>query len=580
MNRKKPNELLFYFKLQKKNLLIVTVAGIVYNIGMIAGPFFEGRMAQCLYDIAGQRAEWRNMLRLALIYVGVIALIQSARALKRFYVRRFANDTGRNMRHILYNSIVHMDREKLEQQQLGSVMTKAVSDVDACVEGMRKFTTEIFDTGVVMLAYAVLLCMYDIRLAVLSCVFIPVAYLIAGKCRQLVAHYNELYKKSAGRLNQSTMDLVGNAMTYRVFGQDGQRTVSYEEDLTGYEKSAVKANLWESTLQPLYHVTAMGGAVFLFYLGGRNVMGTGWSVWDIGMFTTFFACFTKLSLKASKAAKLFNAVQKARVSWRRVQPMLREYEAAEDGSSKEAAETLEFSHVGVSYSGGRAVVEDISFKAHKGQIIGITGSVASGKSAIGKLLIGEADYSGSVKINGNELKSMPDKAYRGMVSYMGHDPELMSTSIAENIMLSENDSTKNRELQACLEKVCLDREVTQMPDGLQTTIGSGGIRLSGGQQARLALARCMWHQGSIQVLDDPFSAVDKQTEQLIFRKLRENSLNRITLLISHRLDIVPQLDGILYIQDGRAIYGTHEELMMSQPGYARLFMAQGGAEHE
>lgn len=579
INIKKPDKLLSYFKLQKKNLLMIAITGIIYNIGMIAGPFFEGRMAQCLYDISRQRATWQQMLSLALIYMGVIVLIQFSRACKRFYVRYFANETSRNMRHILYNSIVHMEKEELEQQQLGSVMTRAISDVDACVEGMRKFTTEVFDTGVVMAAYAVLLCIYDIRLAVISCVFIPIAYLIAGKCKQLVAYYNELYKKSAGRLNQSTMDIVGNTLTYRVFGQESQRSAQYEKDLSSYERSAVKANLWESTLQPLYHVIAMAGAVFIFYLGGKNVMGTGWSQWDIGMFTTFFACFTKLSLKASKAGKLLNAVQKASVSWKRIWPMLREYVVTEDSRSKENVETLEFEHVNVFYPGHEAIVEDISWKACKGQMIGITGTVASGKSTIGKLLIREVAYSGSIKINGSELKSLTAEVYRGLVSYMGHDTELMSTSIAENIMLAKYEGNKDQQLLACLEKVCLQQEVEQMSEGLQTVIGSGGMRLSGGQQERLALARCLWHQGKIQVLDDPFSAVDKQTEQLIFQELRKNSADQITLLISHRLDIFPQLDGILYLQKGRAIYGTHEELMMSQPGYASLFISQGGEEH-
>lgn len=585
MNVKNPNKLSAYFRQQKKNLLIVTVTGILYNIGMTAGPFFEGRMAQCLYDISGQRATWQDMLRLASIYVGTIGIIQLSRALKRFYVRRFANDTSRNMRHNLYNSIVHMNKKELEQQQMGAVMTKAISDVDVCVEGMRKFTTEVFDTGVVMVAYAMLLCIYDIRLTAISCIFIPIAYLIADRCKKLVTHYNESYKKCSGRLNQSTMDLVGNALTYRAFGQECQRAAIYEKDLTSYEQSAVKANLWESTLQPLYHVIAMGGAVFIFYLGGKNVIGTGWSSWDIGMFTTFFACFTRLSLKASKSAKLFNAVQKASVSWKRIQPMLREYEVSEENRSSEMTETLQFKHVSVSYPGHEDIVKDISWKAHKGQIIGVTGAVASGKSAVGKVLIGEADYSGSIEINGNELKSMPEEACRGLVSYMGHEPELVSTSIAENIMLSEEKEGKSQQLLECLERVSFAQEVAQMPEGIWTVIGSGGMRLSGGQQERLALARCLWHQRNIQVLDDPFSAVDKQTQQLMFRKLRENSTKQITLLISHRLDMFPELDGILYLEDGRAFYGKHEELMRSRPGYARLFRFQGtqrvrgGEEH-
>lgn len=99
------------------------------------------------------------------------------------------------MRHMLYNSLVNMSRDELEQESIGAVMTKAVSDVDACAEGMRKFTTEVFDTGVVLVAYLAMLFYYDWRLALIACAFPPVAYFIAETLKHRVAQYNFAYKK-------------------------------------------------------------------------------------------------------------------------------------------------------------------------------------------------------------------------------------------------------------------------------------------------------------------------------------------------------------------------------------------------
>jgi ATP-binding cassette subfamily B multidrug efflux pump len=113
------------------------------------------------------------------------------------------------MRHMLYNSLVGMSPEELRRENLGSVMTKAVSDVDTCVEGLRKFITEIFDTGVVMVAYLAMLFWYDWRLALLACAFTPAAYFIAGRLRTVVSACSSAYKKSAGRLNSSTLDRIG-----------------------------------------------------------------------------------------------------------------------------------------------------------------------------------------------------------------------------------------------------------------------------------------------------------------------------------------------------------------------------------
>ena len=148
-----PGRIVSYFKSEVPVLIVVTISGLIYNIGMVAGPYFEGRLAQCLYDIFHHRAVWRDMLTLALWYVAVIGGVQVMRAVKRFSVRRFANNVSRDMRRCLYNSLVHPDADTLADESLGSLLTKAIADVDACTEGMRKFTTEIFDTGVVMMTY-------------------------------------------------------------------------------------------------------------------------------------------------------------------------------------------------------------------------------------------------------------------------------------------------------------------------------------------------------------------------------------------------------------------------------------------
>lgn len=168
----KPDRVRSYFALEAYPLFMVTLSGIIYNIGMTAGPYFEGKLAQRLFDILNGSKTAKDMAGLALIYLFVIFIVQGARCIKRFYVRRFANDTGRNMRHMLYNSLVHKSKAELETESVGAVMTKAVADVDACVEGMRKFTTEIFDTGVVLAAYLAMLFYYDWKLTLISCIFI------------------------------------------------------------------------------------------------------------------------------------------------------------------------------------------------------------------------------------------------------------------------------------------------------------------------------------------------------------------------------------------------------------------------
>ncbi len=576
---KEPYRIFSYFKLEFWTLLLVTVSGIFYNIGMIAGPYFEGLLAQCLFDIINGHQTFSGMVSLAITYLAVILFVQLMRSIKRFYVRRFANNTSRNMRHMLYNSLVNMNKDELEHESLGTVMTKAIADVDACVEGMRKFTTEVFDTGVVLAAYLALLFYYDWRLTLLSGLFTPIAYFIAGRLKTRITRYNAEYKKSAGKLNNATMDRISNAVTYRVYSCEPERDKAYESHLNNYEKRAVLANLWENTMQPIYNIIAMSGTILIIYFGAKNMLGTGWTYWNIAAFTTFLSCFTKMAFKSSKAAKLFNAVQKAQVSWSRIKPLMKEYVEPDTHSSIDFSQPAKLivSDLSLRWPGGSQILQNISFFAYPGQIIGVTGPIASGKSTLSKTFIGEVPYEGSIRVCEKELSFLSDYERSRLISYMGHQPELMSDSIEENILLGEK-----RDITPFLKAVCFDEEVQQMPQGAATSVGSSGIRLSGGQQARTALARTLCNARHILVLDDPFSAVDRDTEEEIFNNLRTFAEDKIVILFSHRLYLFPAFDKVLFLDNGTGIFSTHDELMREAPAYANLYNKQvtGGEENE
>lgn len=572
-----------YFKAEWGVLTAVTVSGFVYNLGLLAGPWFEGLMTGCLVDILGGRKSFNDMLILVLVYVVVTGIVQGSRYIKRFYVRRFANNVNRRMKHVLYGSLVRKSRQEINEEGVGNVMTKAILDVDDCAEGMRKFTTEIFDTGVAMAAYMGMLLWYDWRLAIISLVFPPISYVVAEKMKVVVQRTGAAYKKQSGILSDATLDRASNAITYRVFGCGEERRSDYESRLSAYEKAAVKANIWNTMMTPLYRVISMIGVIFILYFGGKNVLGTGWKLWNIAAFTTFLSCFTKLSVKSSKAAKLFNAVHKAQVSWKRIKPIMKREEENEESKAvagnviyadKATVKELEVNNLGFRYpnmADDEKIFEKISFKAQPGQMIGITGPVACGKSTLGKVFLCEYPYDGSIKLDGRELSQLTDVERAGMIGYLGHDTELFADTIKNNILLGDDSDEKE-----LLGKVCFDGEVAAMEAGVNTMVGTGGVRLSGGQAQRLALARTICHERPVMILDDPFSALDKNTEKQVYDNLRSMSGNKIVFLISHRLYMFPELDKIIWLENGRAEVGTHEELMHRVPEYAKLYNDQKG----
>ena len=570
-----PDSIAAYFRLEWLPLTLITLSGLAYNVGLLAGPWFEGRLAQCLADILGGNETAAAMTALAAGYILVTLLVQAARFVKRFYVRRFANNINRRMKGVLYANLVRQSRGALEKQGAGELMTKAISDVDDCAEGIRKFTTEVFDTGVALAGYIVMLFVYDRHLALLCMIFPPISYICAEKMKKPVQRAGAAYKKAAAALSAATLDRAKNAVTYRIYGCEDAQEVRYEAALDGYEQAAVRANVWQAALPPLYLAASNLSVLFILWFGAKNVLGTGWRAWDIAAFTTFLSCFMKTAVKSSKAAKLFNAVQRAEVSWKRIKPMMKTPRALEPLAIP-AAQRVEVSGLSFCYDGGAPIFEGVFFSAQPGDIIGVTGPVACGKSTLGRVFLGERPYGGSVRIGGRELSELSPREAASTVGYLGHDPELWNDTVEENVLCGEaGDAMRFLALTA------LDGEVRAMEQGLQTVVGSGGVRLSGGQAQRLALARTLAHPRPVLVLDDPFSALDRRTEDEVFARLKACAQDRIVILISHRLYHFPELRQIVFMQDGKADVGTHEALCASVPAYRALYESQtGGAAHE
>lgn len=542
MTSRDPSRISYYFLKEKKFLLLTTVSGLIYNGGMALAPWMEGQLTQAIADVVSGESGADLLSLLALLYVTIMLVLQVTRYFKRLYVRKFANDISLAMKEILYAHLLARPVEAPAEES-GDFMTKIIPDVDACVEGMRKFTTEIFDTGVVMISYTALLLYYDWRLTLLISLFPPVAYWIAHRLKARVAAASLAAKLSGARLSSATMDRTANALTYRIFGVEAARNEIYEQALSDYERKTITANLWNSVMSPLYEIIALAGVVVILYFGERNVRGIGYASWDIAAFTAYLACFLRLAKKVSHGAKLFNAVQKARVSWARIRPYLIRNTEIERPASP--PDILAADHISFAYQEGEPLLENISFTARPGDIIGVTGPIAAGKSTLAKVLLGLLPHTGRLTYGGRELRNPRDTL--GIMSYMGHDTELFPGTIEENVRLG-----KEGDLAAVLAAVDMEKDIATFPEGIHTRIGEGGRRLSGGQQARLALARTLYHQRPVMILDDPLAAVDRRTEEIIMKNLRTLGRESIIFLISHRTECLEGAEQVIRLKRDKA----------------------------
>lgn len=540
--------ILYYFKKEWKSLTIVTITGFIYNFGLILGPYFEGRLTQSIYDYFQQSISFQTIVKIVLFYLFSISIVQIARFYKRNYVRIFANNTNKRFKQTIYQNILYAPQSQIKQEQTGALLTKAVIDADDCSEGIRKFTTELFDTCIALIAYLCMLFHYNVKITLLCIVCIPLSYLLAEKMKTLVQTTSEKQKKITASLNETTLDLTSHAMMYRIYGCEENRMHSYENILQAYESASIKANIPFMAFPPLYFVITLLGLFPILYLGCHYVIqGT----WNIAIFTTYVSCFLKLATKSSKSAKLFNSVHKAQISWKRLSPYLLNPDTSMPSSSTITSLTVQ--DLSFHYPNANDLFKHISFTLQKGEILGVCGKVASGKSTFGKLFLQEMPYEGFISIE------------KQNVTYLGHDLQLLNDTIEHNITLG-----KDINILPYLKLVCIDQEVEQMEQGIHTKLGNGGIRLSKGQAQRIALARTLVHASSLLIMDDPFSALDIKTEQQVFHNIQSYCKDKMIILISHRLSIFKYATKVLLLEDTHATLSTHDTLCQTSSTYKTL----------
>ena len=283
-----------------------------------------------------------------------------------------------------------------------------------------------------------MLFLYDARLAAICLAFVPLAYLVSIGLRIMIVRFVEAHKRASEKLVKVTLDRINSETMYRVYSCAAREDEKYEKLLDDYERLAARANVVENAMQPIYKAVVLVGVIFILYLGAKNVTGGGSVEWNVATFTTFNICFAKIADKASKSAKLFNSVEKAKVSWRRILPMISEEEVKTQLPSDYGARfEMKVRNASFTYPNGKKIFDGLTFDIKEGEKVGVTGTVASGKSTFGRMFLNERPYGGSITLCGKQLKELDEKDVGGALTYLGHELELISDTVGENVALGK-----------------------------------------------------------------------------------------------------------------------------------------------
>jgi ABC-type multidrug transport system fused ATPase/permease subunit len=545
--------------------VISSVGGIVYNTVIVLGPILLGN----LIDAAGG-GTGRQVILSALYFVGVTTFFQLARFVKRWFMRDQFNRMACDLRQTFMERMLSRKLPELEKETVGDLMSRTVGDITLVVDTVMTTLNEGWDTWLLMISYFVALIFKDWKITLIASIMVPITILLAQNMRHVLYRYSMSARKAASASNSGLQRYLDAAAVLRLFGREASEAEEIRLSFDRQAKYNIKQMLFQQALLPVYSLIAGLGIVVAIAMGGRMVVTGGWTV---GAFNAYLVMFIAFSGRTRVAARVFNQWHAAKAAWSRIKEKLNQSPnlPSQEITEKPDCRELCVDNLSFGFDGGD-ILHDISFTAVKGQVIGVTGAVGSGKTSLAHALLGLYPYKGSVTLDGREISRLSSEERNRLIAYAGHEQFLFSMSIRDNIRFSGEDE---RALDQAIEASALKEDIARFDAGLDTPVGEKGTRVSGGQRQRIAMARAIYSGAPILLLDDPFSAVDIATEAEIIEHLKQDYTDRIMLLFTHRLTAFSHADDILVLDKGRVVQrGTHDALMKEEGLYKDIYSAQ------
>ncbi len=457
----------------------------------------------------------------------------------------------------------------------GDIVSRIITDADQFADGLLLGFSQLF-TGVVTIVLT--LCfMVSVNplIALIVVVFTPLSLFIAAFIAKNTHKMFTLRSETRGEQTAMINELVGQTKVVRAFGHEEKATEEFDEVNERLRKCSLRAMFFSSTVNPstrfvnglIYAAVGLAGAI-------AAINGT----LTVGGLSCFLSYATQYAKPFNEISGVVTEMQNALVCAERLFSLIEQPSEVSD----EGAETLSgvrgnvtAEKVCFSYDKNKKLIEDLDLEVSRGQRIAIVGPTGCGKSTVINLLMRFYDVdSGSVKIDGKDIRDITRDSLRASYGMVLQETWLMSGTVRENIKLGKPDATDEEIIEAA-KKSYAHGFITRLPQGYDTVLSEDGGQLSQGQKQLLCIARVMLALPPMLILDEATSSIDTRTEQRIQKAFAQMMKGRTSFIVAHRLSTIKEADLILVMRDGKIIeQGTHSELLAKNGFYAELYESQ------